>query len=225
MHTYTLTNTHTYIQHIHKHKQTYTPTSVHTSKLLVLEFAYPAKQHNQEKQTHRPLHTSWISQTNVVIIQLCYFDCRQTFHMFSLSDLRFVLWSLDLDVPCAQRIMGFFISITHKSLRSENPLAWNGQLHQTTGVIIIWLTWSYLVFLQVLALHLCLQIQHHLWSIIENTSENLLQTPPSPHKKQTKNTLLFIPTIDFVMRSLLWRRLFHDVTNVCKLDLICSYEL
>ena len=145
MHTYTLTNTHTYIQHIHKHKQTYTLTSVHTSKLLVLEFVYPAKQKakrtiKKNQPTNLCTPREFLKQMCwpcLVIIQLCYFDCRQTFHMFSLSDLRFVLCSLDLDVPCAQRIMGFFISITHKSLRSENPLAWNGQLHQTTGVIII----------------------------------------------------------------------------------------
>ena len=35
--------------------------------------------------------------------------------MFSLRDLRFVLCSRDLDVLGAQRIMGFFILITHKN--------------------------------------------------------------------------------------------------------------
>ena len=40
--------------------------------------------------------------------------------MFSLRDLRFVLCSRDLDVLRAQRIIGFFISITHKSTRSES---------------------------------------------------------------------------------------------------------
>ena len=39
--------------------------------------------------------------------------------MFSLRDLRFVLWSRDLDVLRAQRIMGFLILITHKSTRAE----------------------------------------------------------------------------------------------------------
>ena len=34
--------------------------------------------------------------------------------MFSLRDLRFVLCSLDLDVLRLQRIMGFFIIVTHK---------------------------------------------------------------------------------------------------------------
>ena len=37
--------------------------------------------------------------------------------MFSLRDLHFVLCSRDLDVKCAQRIIGFFILITHKSTR------------------------------------------------------------------------------------------------------------
>ena len=41
--------------------------------------------------------------------------------MFSLRDLRFVRCSRDLDVLRAQRIIGFFILITHKSTRSENP--------------------------------------------------------------------------------------------------------
>ena len=44
--------------------------------------------------------------------------------MFSLRDLRFVLCSLVLEVVHAQRIMGFFLSITHKSTRSENPITW-----------------------------------------------------------------------------------------------------
>ena len=44
--------------------------------------------------------------------------------MFSLRDLRFLLCSLDLDVPRAQRIMDIFILITHKSTRSENLVTW-----------------------------------------------------------------------------------------------------
>ena len=44
--------------------------------------------------------------------------------MFSLRDLRFVLCSRDLDVLRAQRIIGFFILITHKSPRSENLITW-----------------------------------------------------------------------------------------------------
>ena len=42
--------------------------------------------------------------------------------MFSLQDLRFVLFSRDLDVLHAQRILGFLFLITHKSTRSETPL-------------------------------------------------------------------------------------------------------
>ena len=41
--------------------------------------------------------------------------------MFSLCDLYFVL---GLHVPNAQRIIGFFILITHKSTRSEKPITW-----------------------------------------------------------------------------------------------------
>ena len=44
--------------------------------------------------------------------------------MFSLRDLRFVLCSRDLDMLRAQRIIGFFILITHKSTRSEKPITW-----------------------------------------------------------------------------------------------------
>ena len=44
--------------------------------------------------------------------------------MFSLRYLRFVLCSLDLDVLRAQRIMGFFSLITHKSMRSENLITY-----------------------------------------------------------------------------------------------------
>ena len=47
--------------------------------------------------------------------------------MFSLRDLRFVLCSRDLDVLRAQRIMGFFILITHKSPPSENLITWKAR--------------------------------------------------------------------------------------------------
>ena len=39
--------------------------------------------------------------------------------MFSLRNLRFLLCSLELDVLRAQRIMGIFTLITHRSMRSE----------------------------------------------------------------------------------------------------------
>ena len=46
------------------------------------------------------------------------------FRMFSLRDLRSVLCSLNLNVLRAQRIICFFILITHKSTRSENWITW-----------------------------------------------------------------------------------------------------
>ena len=52
--------------------------------------------------------------------------------MFSLLDLRFVLCSRDLDLLRAQRIMGFFILITHKSKRSENPITWIAKVRDVT---------------------------------------------------------------------------------------------
>ena len=51
--------------------------------------------------------------------------------MLPLRDLRFLL----VKVLCAQRIMGFFIFITHKSTRSEKPITWpmvmESKLHLT----------------------------------------------------------------------------------------------
>ena len=46
--------------------------------------------------------------------------------MFLPRDLRFMLCSRDLDVQPAQRIMGFFILITHRATRSENLITWKG---------------------------------------------------------------------------------------------------
>ena len=42
--------------------------------------------------------------------------------MFSLRELRFALGSRDLDLLRAQRIIGIFILISHKSTRSEKPI-------------------------------------------------------------------------------------------------------
>ena len=50
---------------------------------------------------------------------------EQTFRMFSLRNLPFLLCSLDLDVLRAQRIIGVFILITHKSTGSQNPITWS----------------------------------------------------------------------------------------------------
>ena len=44
--------------------------------------------------------------------------------MFLRRDLRFVLCSCNLHLLHAQRIIGFFILITHNSVRSENPVMW-----------------------------------------------------------------------------------------------------
>ena len=56
--------------------------------------------------------------------------------MFTLCDLRFVLFSLDLDVLRAQRITGFFkILITHKSKRSKNPITWLESDVMTGGLV------------------------------------------------------------------------------------------
>ena len=44
--------------------------------------------------------------------------------MFTMCDLHFVRCSFELDVLCAQRIMGILILITHKSMRSESVITW-----------------------------------------------------------------------------------------------------
>ena len=57
----------------------------------------------------------------LIIIQSCYFDYRVN-KPFTSSCC--VIWvrSLDLDVLLAQRIMGLFYLITHKSMRSANTI-------------------------------------------------------------------------------------------------------
>ena len=76
------------------------------------------------KKAHKPLPTSWISPKTCLpsLIITQSFDHR--INVFSLRDMRFLLCSLDLDVLRAQRSMGFFILITHKPTRSENPITW-----------------------------------------------------------------------------------------------------
>ena len=49
--------------------------------------------------------------------------------MFSLRDLRFLLCSRDLDVLRTQRIIGFFVLITHNATRSENPITYSELRH------------------------------------------------------------------------------------------------
>ena len=68
------------------------------------------------KKAHKPLRTSCISSKNVSAmfdnhtILLFWLQNKQTFHMFSLRDLRFLRCSRDLDELRAQRIIGFFKS-------------------------------------------------------------------------------------------------------------------
>ena len=97
------------------------------------EFACSANQHPKStvKKAHKPLRISWISPKTclpcLIIIQSCYFDYRIN-KLFACSRCVIcVLYSV-LDVLRAQRSMGFFILITHKSTRSENPITW-GNLH------------------------------------------------------------------------------------------------
>ena len=53
---------------------------------------------------------------------------KQTFRTLSLRNLCFVFCSRDLDVIRAQRIIGIFTLITHKSTRLEKPITWYGQI-------------------------------------------------------------------------------------------------
>ena len=61
------------------------------------------------------------------ILSFWLFYNKQTFQMFSL----FMLCPHDVDVQRGQRIMGFFILTTHKSLGSENPITWTKQILHT----------------------------------------------------------------------------------------------
>ena len=93
-------------------------------------FACWANQHSQGKKAHIPLRTSWTSQNMSAMfdnrtIFLFWLYNEQTFRMFSLRNLPFLLCSLDLDVLRAQRIIGVFILITHKSTGSQNPITWS----------------------------------------------------------------------------------------------------
>ena len=82
------------------------------------ELACPANQHPKSTIKKKPTNLcapyEFIKQMCppcLIIIQSCYFDYRilkQTFCLFSLLDLCFVLCPLDLDVLRAQRIIGSF---------------------------------------------------------------------------------------------------------------------
>ena len=99
----------------------------HSKSLLAQPIS--TRKAQSSKNGHKPLRTSWVSPKTcppcLTIIQSCYFDYRisKSFAcsrcVIPLRDLCFVLCSVYLDVLRAQRIMGFFILITHKSARSE----------------------------------------------------------------------------------------------------------
>ena len=83
------------------------------------EFACPANQHPKraiKKKSPQSFAHLVNSSQNVPpmfdnqTILLFWLQDKQTFHMFSLRDLLFVLCSLDLDVQRAQRIMVFCLN-------------------------------------------------------------------------------------------------------------------
>ena len=95
------------------------------------------KKHSQGKKSPHTFAISWISPKmylpSLIIIQSWLLNI-QTVHIRSLSDLRFVFCSLDLDVLCTQRIIGFFILITHKSTGLENLITWLACLYTRVNV-------------------------------------------------------------------------------------------
>ena len=99
--------------------------SFHVIGVCLSSQSAPEKKNNQNKKpTHLCApHEFLPKKTHLIIKQyILYFWLfnKQTFHMPSLRDLRFVFCSRDLDVRRAQRIIGFFY-LTHKSTRSGNP--------------------------------------------------------------------------------------------------------
>ena len=95
-------------------------------------------------KAHIPLRTSWISPKknafdNQTIYPLFWLFNKQTFHMPSLRDLRFVFCSLDLDVRRAQRIIGFFILPTNqrgREIRTHGQVL-EGKLKQKVTTILL----------------------------------------------------------------------------------------
>ena len=80
--------------------------------------------HNQEINAHKPLRTSRISLRKCVYLVILN---QQTYNMFSLLNLHFMLCSSDLGILCmcsAKDSRLFFICITHKSTRLENLFTW-----------------------------------------------------------------------------------------------------
>ena len=87
-----------------------------------------SEKHNQERKAHKPLHTSWISPTNVGHLNVSriwtfWVLNKQTFYTFFLLHLYFVLCLNDLDVLSVQRIKGFSIIITmNKAMAGKSLL-------------------------------------------------------------------------------------------------------
>ena len=93
----------------------------------------------RKKNTHKPLRTWWISQTNtrpcLISIKSCCFDDRIniTFQMFSLHDLHFVLCSRDW----SRWIIGVFLSSHKYSLpdaRCQMLSKWSSRAEEGGGV-------------------------------------------------------------------------------------------
>ena len=98
----------------------------HVTGVCLLSQSVPEKHSQEKKPTNLCASREFLQLCLpcLLIIQSCYSDYRINNHMFSLRDLRFVLFSRDLDVLRAQRIIGFFMLITHNSTRSKNAITW-----------------------------------------------------------------------------------------------------
>ena len=79
---------------------------------------YPKSTITKKKPTNLCTPRKFLKLSAVFTILLLCLSNKQTFHMFSLRDLR---CSIELNVLRAQRIMGFLI--THKSTRWKNRMA------------------------------------------------------------------------------------------------------
>ena len=108
-------------------------TCVHTPYLqrdrsLPVQPISTRQKHNKKKEPTNlcapPEFLKQMCLPCLIVIKSCYFHYRIN-KPFACSRcyLRSVLGSRDLDVLRAQRIIGFFILITHKSTRSENAIA------------------------------------------------------------------------------------------------------
>ena len=85
---------------------------------------FTSEKHNQEKEAHKPLCTSWISHKMclpcLIIIQSCYCDCR-IYKPFAYS-------CCVICISCSVHLISdhrlFYLSC-HKSTRSETLITWN----------------------------------------------------------------------------------------------------